>query len=249
MAPAHNPCILVPVYNHPDGIQNVCAKLANHTVPCLLVDDGSDSHCQAILQQLAANHEWIHLLRLEKNSGKGAAVTAGLHWCYEQGFTHALQVDADGQHDLDDVPLFLQRSLEHPLAVVTGTRVADGISAARHYGRKLTDWLVWLQTLSTTIEDSMCGYRVYPLPATVDLLRRHTVGQRMDFDSDILVRLTWRNVAVEQVTTRVIYREGIPSHFRMFWDNLRLVRMHTLLVLGMLVRSPVLILRKCKSAH
>lgn len=245
----HRPCVLIPVYNHPEGIQNVCTKLSAHSVNCLLVDDGSDALCQDVLQQLAAKHPWVSLLRLNENSGKGAAVTAGMHWCHEQGFTHVLQVDADGQHDLDDLPVFFQTSREHPHSIVTGTRVADGISAARHYGRKLTDWLVWLQTLSTDIEDSMCGYRMYPLAPTVALLRDRKVGQRMDFDSDILVRLCWRNVPVKQVTTKVIYREGIPSHFRMFWDNLRLVRMHTLLVLGMLVRSPVLILRKFKTAE
>lgn len=66
----------------------------------------------------------------------------------------------------------------------------------------------------------------------------------MDFDTDILVRLYWRKINIKQITTKVIYREGIPSHFDMLRDNIRITRMHTTLVLGMLIRLPVLIARK-----
>jgi hypothetical protein len=171
-------------------------------------------------------------------------VCAGFRRAYAAGYSHALQVDADGQHDLADIPKFIAAAERNPTAIITAARVADGISAARHYGRKLTDGLVCLQTLSLQIKDSMCGYRLYPLAATLQLLERQSVGQRMDFDTDILVRLYWRNIAVEQVSTRVIYREGIPSHFNMLKDNLRITRMHTKLVLGMLIRLPILLRRK-----
>lgn len=240
--------IVIPVYNHPRGIQQVCEKLRAFDLPCLLIDDGSDEECRGVLDTLA-REPWIELLRFDRNRGKGAAVCAGLFRARELGWSHAIQVDADGQHDLDDIPAFLQASRANPLAIVTGDRTADGISAARHYGRKLTDWLVWLQTLSLDISDSMCGYRLYPLDATLALLAGHRVGQRMDFDSDILVRLYWRGVPVKQVKTRVIYREGIPSHFKMVRDNLRLTRMHTLLVLGMLWRLPMLLNRKLRTPY
>ncbi len=240
----HKPCVLIPVYNHPDGIRVVCERLQAYELPCLLVDDGSDQRCFDVLQELNQQYEWVQVLRFEENRGKGAAVCAALLWANGEGYSHALQVDADGQHDLADVPRFLEVSRVHPEAIVTGARVADGISATRHYGRKLTDWLVWLQTLSVSIKDSMCGYRLYPVGPTAELIRAHRVGQRMDFDTDILVRLCWRGVPVEQVTTRVIYRDGIPSHFRMVKDNLYMIRMHIRLVLGMLPRAPLLLWRK-----
>lgn len=240
----HNPCVVVPVYNHPEGIVLVCERLAVYAIPCLLVDDGSEPGCAQVLRDLDARYEWISLLRCDRNSGKGAAVCAGLRWALDAGFSHALQVDADGQHDLGDVPQFLAQSREHPEAVVTGWRIADGISAMRHYGRKITDVLVWVETLSLTIQDSMCGYRLYPLPVTGALLARRRIGRRMNFDTDILVRLVWRGVPVQQVRTRVIYREGIPSHFRMVRDNLYMIHMHTTLLLGMLPRAPLLLWRR-----
>ena len=240
----HNPCVLVPVYNHPDGIQVVCEILDQFALPCLLIDDGSDIPCHDVLTQLANRYPWVELLRLSENRGKGAAVSAGLARARELGFSHALQVDADAQHNLADLPRFITASCAEPEAIITGVRVSDGIPAARRYGRRLTDVLVWLETLSTQIEDSMCGFRVYPLPATMALLDRRQVGQRMDFDTDILVRLIWRGVPVTQLATRVIYRDHIPSHFHMVADNLRITRMHVLLVLGMIVRSPLLLRQK-----
>lgn len=237
-------CIVIPVFNHPQGIQEVCHALSNYAIPCVLVDDGCNQECHEVLAVLAGANSWIELLSFPVNRGKGAAVSAGMEWAYQRDFTHILQVDADGQHDLGDIHRFIEASEKMPDTIVTGSRIAEGISAARHYGRKLTDWLVWLETLSTQIEDSMCGYRVYPLRPTIELLRDRKIGQRMDFDTDILVRLCWRGIPVEQISTRVIYHDQIPSHFRMFRDNLRVTKMHIMLILGMLLRFPVLIGRK-----
>lgn len=238
------PCIIIPVYNHHLAMEAVTAELKKLAIHCFFIDDGSHQSCKKSLESLASNEDWISLHRLQVNQGKGAAVCAGFKLAAQKGFTHALQIDADGQHDLNDIPAFINAATANPEAVITGARVADGISAARHYGRKLTDWLVWLQTLSLQIKDSMCGYRLYPLDSTLALLEQHSVGRRMDFDTDILVRLIWRNVPVEQISTRVIYRDGIPSHFDMLNDNLRITRMHIALILGMLIRLPRLLARK-----
>lgn len=240
----HKPCAVVPVYNHSAGIKIVCPGILDHGLPCVLVDDGSDTTCAAVLDSLARGSEHVHLIRFSENRGKGAAVCAALEWAFEQGFSHALQIDADGQHDLSDIPEFVAASKCAPQAVVTGDREAQGISKARHYGRKLTDWLVWVETLSVQIRDSMCGYRIYPLAQTIALLRSTRVGQRMDFDTDILVRLVWRGITVKQVRTHVVYRPEIPSHFRLFRDNVRVTKMHIFLLTGMLVRLPLLVLRR-----
>ena len=238
-----NLCIVIPVYNHHESMHAVTRQLKGYELPCIIVDDGSNETCKLALEAIAANEPWITLHQLPLNRGKGAAVCAGFKLAFQLGYSHALQIDADGQHDISDIPKFIAAAKKQPHAIITGARIADGISAARHYGRKLTDGLVWLQTLSLKIKDSMCGYRLYPLESTMQFLDKYHVGQRMDFDTDILVRLYWRNIEVEQITTKVIYREGIPSHFDMLRDNIRITRMHTLLILGMLIRLPILIKR------
>jgi hypothetical protein len=160
------------------------------------------------------------------------------------GYTHALQVDADGQHTLTDVPQFIEAARSSPQAVICGYPVFDGsIPKVRFYGRYLTHALVWLQTLSFEIKDSMCGFRLYPLAAVATLMQRHTIGPRMDFDTDILVRLYWQNVPTRWLPTQVSYPLDGVSHFRMVLDNLRMTALHLRLIGGMLLRLPLLLWR------
>ncbi|MEG3012687.1 MAG: glycosyltransferase family 2 protein, partial [Pseudomonas sp.] len=115
----HNPCALIPVYNHEAAVPAVVRSLLEHGLPCLLVDDGSSPACAAVLAELAVL-ENVTLLTLPTNQGKGGAVQVGFREAARLGFTHALQVDADGQHDLREVALFIDASRTHPDAVICG---------------------------------------------------------------------------------------------------------------------------------
>lgn len=237
------PCVVIPVFNHPHKIAGVVVRLLGYHLPVLLVDDGSEAGCAHLLEQLAAQNAQVELLRLPQNAGKGAAVCKGFALAQSQGFTHALQVDADGQHDLDDVPKFLACAQQHPRAVISGWRSYDAMPRSRRSGRKLTDFWVCVNTLSRSIKDSMCGYRLYPLAPTMQLLARKKIGARMDFDTDILVRLYWQGLAVENIPTDILYQDDMPSHFDIIKDNVRISWMHTRLFFGMLPRIPVLLHR------
>lgn len=241
-----DPVAVVPVYDHPATIAAVVDGLLAHGLPCILVDDGSGAECAGVLDALAAQHgARVQLVRLPHNQGKGAAVVAGFRAAAARGHTHVLQIDADGQHDVADVPLFLAQARLRPDAVICGCPVYDeSVPRGRLYGRYATHVWVWINTLSLDIRDSMCGFRVYPLAPLLPLLAAASVGRRMDFDSDIMVRLHWRGVAVVNQPTRVTYpRDGV-SHFRLWRDNVQISAMHARLFLGMLVRSPLLLWRK-----
>lgn len=238
-------CIVVPVFDHEHAIGETVAGLRRFGLTCYLVDDGSGPACREALEAIAAREgAWVRLLRHERNAGKGAAVRTGCAAAYADGFTHAIQVDADGQHDLDDLPKLLALAEETPAALVTGTPVYDAsVPKSRLYGRYLTHVWVWINTLSLEIRDSMCGFRVYPLAAALDLWNSAYIGRRMDFDTEMLVRLYWRGVPLRQLPTRVTYpRDGV-SHFDLLWDNVRLTGMQTRLCIGMLLRLPWLLPR------
>ena len=157
----------------------------------------------------------------------------------------ALQLDADGQHDAADVPAFLEHARAAPAAVINGRPVYDAsVPRGRLVGRYATHVWVWINTLSFEIADSMCGFRVYPLPSTLALLRRRRLGRRMDFDTEVLVRLVWAGVRVRNVPTKVTYPSDGVSHFDLWRDNLRISWMHTRLFFGMLPRVPRLLARR-----
>jgi glycosyltransferase involved in cell wall biosynthesis len=245
--PVFAPCVVIPVYNHEHAIGAVVDGIRAQGVPMVLVDDGSSPACAEVLRQLSAT-PGVMLVRHDRNRGKGAAVRTGLHTARERGYTHVVQIDADGQHTVSDVQRFLAEAREHPEAVICGRPIFDAsIPRSRYYGRYLTHGLVWLETLSFELIDTMCGFRVYPLVATLALLDRGHVGARMDFDTEVLVRLHWRGVRTRWLTTAVRYPHDGISHYRMFLDNVRMTSLHVRLLVGMLVRLPMLLWRKANA--
>jgi glycosyltransferase involved in cell wall biosynthesis len=239
---------VIPVYNHGASVGTVVRAIRDHGLPVLLVDDGSDAGCAAVLDALA-REDGVSLHRLPANQGKGGAVMAGLRVARERGYSHALQIDADGQHDTDDVPRFVAAAAEHPHHFVCGCPVYDAsVPKGRLYGRYATHVWVWINTLSLAVRDSMCGFRVYPLEAAVPLIDAASIGRRMDFDVEVAVRLVWRGVPVINQPTRVHYPAGGVSHFRALHDNLLISWMHTRLFFGMLARLPMLLWRKVTTA-
>ncbi|HEV7716892.1 MAG TPA: glycosyltransferase family 2 protein [Steroidobacteraceae bacterium] len=243
--PAFAPCAVIPVYNHERAVGRVLEAVRAAGLPCVLVDDASEAGCARVLDQLAASDPEVWLVRLPVNLGKGGAVTAGLRAARERGFTHALQIDADGQHALTDIGRFIEEGRAHPDTFVCGRPVFDdAMPRGRFYGRYLTHVFVWLNTLSFDIPDSMCGFRVYPLAPVLDLLDSTRLGLRMDFDVEVLVRLHWRGQPMRWLDTRVSYPLDGVSHFRMVWDNVLMVRLQLKLLAGMLLRLPLLLWRK-----
>ncbi|MDC7219032.1 MAG: glycosyltransferase family 2 protein [Spirochaetales bacterium] len=242
-----NPCALVPVYNHGSTVRDVVLSLDKYDLPVILVDDGSDEDTAQALREVDGEFSTCHLFTHEVNQGKGGAVITGLVEAEKLGYTHALQVDADGQHDVSAVEIFLKESQAHREALVAGYPVYDeSVPTARKLGRKLTTGMVYIETLSRDIVDAMCGFRMYPVESCCRLIEATRVGKRMDFDTQFLVKLHWRGVKMIFHPVRVIYPEGGISHFRMFRDNVMISKMHTFLVIGMIFRSPRLIARKFK---
>ena len=161
--------------------------------------------------------------------------------------SHAIQIDADGQHDLNDVDQLVARSKLYPKALVSGQPIYDeSISKGRYYGRFITHFWVYIETLSFALKDTMCGFRVYPLDAYITLINSTRLGNKMDFDIEVMVKLYWQGTPVEFIKTKVHYPENGISHFNVWDDNVLISKMHTRLFFGMLWRLPRLIVNKFK---
>ncbi|MEZ9177846.1 glycosyltransferase family 2 protein [Vibrio kanaloae] len=240
-------CFLIPCFNHGATMPSVVSSLLNFKLPIIIVDDGSELETKQFLTPLADSPS-VTLVTLEQNQGKGGAVKAGIKRAQELGFSHAIQIDADGQHDLEALPALIQASQAKPMRLISGQPIYDdSVPKARLYGRYATHIWVWIETLSLSIKDSMCGFRTYPVNQTQAVLSKYDVGSRMDFDIEILVRLYWEGCDIDFVETRVIYPENGISHFDALWDNVKISWMHTRLFFGMLPRAPKLIARHFKS--
>ena len=228
------PCVLIPTYDNPLTIAAVVADARRHLPDVLIVDDGSGAAGRVAVDALATAGA-ARVTRRARNGGKGAAVKTGFLAARAAGFSHALQIDADGQHDPGDIPKLLALAAERPEAAVLGHPIFDASTPrGRRAAHGFTNFWTRLETGGRAVTDPQCGFRVYPLAASIAV---GAVGDHMDFDIEIAVRLCWAGVPIINVPTRVRYlppAAGGVSHFRPLGDNLAITLMHTRLVVGSL---------------
>jgi predicted LPLAT superfamily acyltransferase len=224
-------CFVIPCYDHGVPLRGVLAKLERFHLPCLVVDDGSGLETQAALATACAELPWVSVVRLAQNGGKGAALMAGYQAAASRGFTHALQLDADGQHDTDAVPRLLAAMQQKPEALVLGRPVFDASAPrSRLLGRKLSIWSVWAATRSFAIKDPLCGMRGVPLTLALRVIASAELGRRMEFDPEFAVRCVWAGAEVVSVDVNVVYPKDGLSHFRGAADSRALSRTYARLI-------------------
>ena len=241
-----NVCIVVPHYDHLDQFQSFLPGLAAIGLPLIVVDDASPAAAVDSLEEsLATAGVKTTLVRHSENRGKGGAVMTGLRTARDAGYSHALQVDADGQHDCGDIATFLDAARKRPDSVICGEPIFDeNISKLRYYARYITLSFSYVETFSTQIRDALCGFRLYPLSSITAIIDGSRLGERMAFDPELLVRSVWAGIPLHYVPVKVIYPPDGISHFHYWRDNVEISWMHTRLLVGMVLRLPVLLKRK-----
>jgi len=240
--------VLIPSYNPGPQVYETVRAARARWAPVWVVVDGSTDGTAAGLQDMAATDPHLKVWVLPANGGKGAAVLHGLDLAAQQGFTHALTMDSDGQHPADLIPAFMAASQQAPGAMILGKPVFDADAPAlRVQGRKISNGWANLETLWVGIGDSLYGFRVYPIDPLRQVMRGQRWMRRFDFDPEAVVRLCWRGVRPINLPAPVKYLradEGGVSHFNYLRDNTLLTWMHLRLMLGFLLRLPLLLLRR-----
>jgi glycosyltransferase involved in cell wall biosynthesis len=244
--------VLIPSYNAGAGLLTTVRGARAFWNPVWVVIDGSTDGSERALIELARVDDGIRVLVLPANRGKGAAVLHGIRAARDAGFTHALTMDSDGQHPAPRIADFMRASTAQPDAMVLGKPVFDaGAPALRVKGRRISNWWAQLETLdfddSRGIGDSLFGFRVYPIVPLIAIMERTHWMRRFDFDPEAVVRLAWKGVKPVNVDAEVRYlaaHEGGISHFRYGRDNALLTWMHTRLMIGFVLRLPMLIARR-----
>jgi glycosyltransferase involved in cell wall biosynthesis len=251
--PSRTHIVLLPSYNSGEMLARVVRDVAARWLPVWIVIDASTDDSAKSLTPFLADNPNVRCIFLAQNSGKGGAVLAGMREAGSAGFTHALVMDADGQHSVEAIMPFIERSQQQPAAMILGEPVfGPDAPAERVKGRRIGNWWANLATLWGGIHDSLFGFRVYPITQSLEILESIRTARRFDFDTELAVRLYWCGVRPINIPVPVRYppREaGGSTHFQYVRDNLLLIGTHTRLFFGMLVRLPrLLALRRRRHA-
>lgn len=242
--------VLIPSYNSGARAAQTVREARRFWNPVWVVVDGSNDGSERQLLQLAREDAGVRIIVLPSNRGKGAALLHGLRAAFGAGFTHALTMDSDGQHPPQWIPEFMAVSLRAPDAVILGDPIFDATAPReRVLGRRISNWWADLETLRAGINDSLFGFRVYPIDPLRHVMEGTRWMRRFDFDCEAAVRLAWLGVRLINIRVPVRYLrrdEGGVSHFRYLRDNAWLSWMHVRLVFGFLFRLPVLLARRLR---
>lgn len=240
--------VVIPSYDSGPLVYETVRAARAAWSPVWVVVDGSTDGTAERLTAMAADDPGLRVDVLARNAGKGAAVLHALEAARAAGFTHALTMDSDGQHPADLIAAFMAASAAQPGAMILGRPVFDASAPLlRVRGRRISNAWTNLETLGAGIDDSLYGFRVYPIAPLVEIMRGQTRMRRFDFDTEAVVRLAWRGITPVNIAAPVKYlraEDGGVSHFRYGRDNALLTWMHLRLLLGFAMRLPALLLRR-----
>jgi len=234
------PVVVCPTYNNAGTPMDVLARVEAQELPIFVVNDGSTDDTPRLLEQwLSAEHALpVQVLRHEVNRGKAQALQTGFAAALAQGYTHAITLDTDGQHDPEDLPKLVDASREKPYALVLGWRdeAIEGYPMRSQLGRRLSNLCIRLEC-GARVRDSQTGFRVYPLALIEAVSCR---SGHFGFESEIITRAAWAGCPIEQVpvNSRYFRAEQRVSHFRPVLDSARAVGMHLRLMLRELAPIP-----------
>ena len=212
--------IVIPAYNHGRQVRGVVEKTLQLGLPVIVVDDGSTDSTPQVLASLSG----VTVIRHKENQGKGASLLTGFAAALQLA-DWAITIDADGQHDPEDILSLMQAVPEGQRPLVIGKRVGmrhGNVPWTSRWGRRFSNFWVWA-SCGRWLSDSQSGFRAYPLPETIHLGTR---ARRYQFEVEILVLAVWRGIPIIEVPVRALYGpiEERVSHFRPwldFWRNTR----------------------------
>jgi glycosyltransferase involved in cell wall biosynthesis len=245
--------VLIPSYNPGPRLLTTVREVLACWRPVWVVVDGSTDGSHTAVEALAREEPGLRVIVRPHNGGKGAAVLTGAEAAQAAGYTHALVLDADGQHPTERIGDFMEASRAAPAALVLG-RPVFGPEApwARLLGRRLSVALARFEVFGAGIDDPLFGFRVYPLAALVRVLHATRFARRYDFDPEVAVRLFWAGTPMLNRPAPCRYlspAEGGVSHFHYVRDNVRMVWLHTRLLTELLLwRWPAVLRRRRNSS-
>ena len=225
-------CVIIPTYNNAGTIKQVIEDVLRFCHHVIVVNDGSTDHTSEILHHLSLP---IEIISYQKNKGKGHALVEGFRFAIHQGFTHAITIDADGQHFAEDIPCLISGLERCGNGIIVGCRnlSEENMPRKNTFANRFSNFWFYLQT-GINLSDTQSGYRLYTLSSLRGL---SLITSRYEAELELLVWAAWAGTTITSVPVRVYYppvNERV-SHFRPVYDFFRISVLNTLLCIGAII--------------
>lgn len=205
---------LIPAYNEARYIADVVRRTLRH-LPVVVIDDGSSDETAAVAA-LAGAKVVAHTV----NQGKGKALNTGFEYAVQRGVDAAITLDADGQHDPDEIPLFVAAYRAGQGDVIIGQRTFAQMPAKSQFGNRVGTFLLGL-AMGRPIPDNQSGYRLLSRDVMAQLRPSST---RFEAEVEILLRAQMAGFRLAWVPIKTIYNDK-KSHFRPIHDSALFLKM------------------------
>ncbi len=221
--------VAIPTYNNAKTLAHVIVGVLQKHNHVLVIDDGCTDETTAILLTF---DKQIQIVRHEKNQGKGAALYSGFLHAKKHGYRSIITIDADAQHQPQDLPLFIEKVIARPDALVIGVRdmqsqQAGFVPKSSLFGRAFSNFWVFAET-GRLLKDTQSGFRAYPV---VEAIYQGLSQKSYAYEIEIIVHALWQNCSILEIPIQVYYPKNRISHFDPWQDNLKLTKLHTRLFL------------------
>lgn len=235
-------CVIIPTYNNASTIERVVESVWAYCEDIIVVNDGCTDATAKILR---ANPHHVTCVSYPQNRGKGHALVEGFKAAMKWGYTHAITIDADGQHFASDIPAFIEEMKAHPEALIVGNRNLneENMPRGNTFANKFSNFWFRLQT-GIALSDTQSGYRLYPLRQLHGL---GLITSRYEAELELLVMAAWRGTPIVSTPVKVYYppAEERVTHFRPIYDFTRISLLNVVLCIGaLLYGAPMRLVRK-----
>lgn len=194
---------LIPAYNEEERIGDVIVHTEKY-LPVLVVDDGSRDDTAGVARLIGAE-----VICQSPNQGKGAALLAGFRYALEQGFDAVITLDADGQHDPEEIPLFLAE-YKNGADLVIGQRDFKQMPFPRNWSNTFGTWM-FSRALGQYCPDNQSGYRLYSRRLIEESISSRETN--FEFEVEVIARCVSMGCRLSWVPIKTIYA-GETSHIK-----------------------------------
>lgn len=237
-------CVIIPTYNNAATVVDVINRCKSFSLPIIVIDDGSTDTTPDLLK----GQDGIIVVTHLTNQGKGRALLSGFQKAREEGFTHVISIDSDGQHYPEDLPIFIDAMAHHPESIIVGSRDLNqkNMNGGSKFANKFSNFWFAVQT-GICLPDTQTGYRLYPLGKLYGL---RFITSRYESELELMVYAAWHNVKIIPKGINVFYPsvEERVSHFRPGYDFLRISILNTVLcILAIIYGYPCKLYNRIKT--